>query len=76
MIDILTTPSMSKPMQDYSRTPGQVLSLISSFGFVSIQNNEFLKYCLQHNKYTILKFIKEKLSANTPIFLKQSRSHC
>uniref|UniRef100_A0A8C6YBE2 Microtubule associated serine/threonine kinase like n=1 Tax=Naja naja TaxID=35670 RepID=A0A8C6YBE2_NAJNA len=33
MIDILTTPSMSKPMQDYSRTPGQVLSLISSFGF-------------------------------------------
>ncbi|XP_039213639.1 serine/threonine-protein kinase greatwall isoform X2 [Crotalus tigris] len=33
MIDILTTPSMSKPKQDYSRTPGQVLSLISSFGF-------------------------------------------
>ncbi|XP_062984057.1 serine/threonine-protein kinase greatwall [Elgaria multicarinata webbii] len=33
MIDILTTPSMLKPKQDYSRTPGQVLSLISSFGF-------------------------------------------
>ncbi|XP_061443550.1 serine/threonine-protein kinase greatwall [Rhineura floridana] len=33
MIDILTTPSMSKPTQDYSRTPGQVLSLISSLGF-------------------------------------------
>ncbi|KAJ7322225.1 hypothetical protein JRQ81_018512 [Phrynocephalus forsythii] len=33
MMDILTTPSMSKPKQDYSRTPGQVLSLISSFGF-------------------------------------------
>ncbi|XP_053215634.1 serine/threonine-protein kinase greatwall isoform X1 [Podarcis raffonei] len=33
MMDILTTPSMSKPMQDYSRTPGQVLSLISSLGF-------------------------------------------
>ncbi|XP_063159552.1 serine/threonine-protein kinase greatwall [Candoia aspera] len=33
MIDILTTPSMSKSKQDYSRTPGQVLSLISSFGF-------------------------------------------
>ncbi|KFP55135.1 Serine/threonine-protein kinase greatwall, partial [Cariama cristata] len=33
MIDILTTPSMSKPKQDYSRTPGQLLSLISSLGF-------------------------------------------
>ncbi|KAJ6666658.1 hypothetical protein lerEdw1_020382 [Lerista edwardsae] len=33
MMDILTTPSMPKPKQDYSRTPGQVLSLISSLGF-------------------------------------------
>ncbi|XP_061852674.1 serine/threonine-protein kinase greatwall isoform X2 [Colius striatus] len=33
MLDILTTPSMSKPKQDYSRTPGQLLSLISSLGF-------------------------------------------
>ncbi|XP_050794988.1 serine/threonine-protein kinase greatwall isoform X3 [Gopherus flavomarginatus] len=33
MMDILTTPSMAKPKQDYSRTPGQVLSLISSLGF-------------------------------------------
>uniref|UniRef100_A0A8D0HQ13 Microtubule associated serine/threonine kinase like n=1 Tax=Sphenodon punctatus TaxID=8508 RepID=A0A8D0HQ13_SPHPU len=35
MMDILTTPSMAKPKQDYSRTPGQVLSLISSLGFVT-----------------------------------------
>ncbi|OBS74061.1 hypothetical protein A6R68_15401, partial [Neotoma lepida] len=34
MMDILTTPSMAKPKQDYSRTPGQVLSLISSLGFI------------------------------------------
>ncbi|KAL1784405.1 serine serine/threonine-protein kinase greatwall isoform X2 [Sigmodon hispidus] len=33
MMDILTTPSMAKPKHDYSRTPGQVLSLISSLGF-------------------------------------------
>nr|E2RJI4.1 RecName: Full=Serine/threonine-protein kinase greatwall; Short=GW; Short=GWL; AltName: Full=Microtubule-associated serine/threonine-protein kinase-like; Short=MAST-L [Canis lupus familiaris] len=33
MMDILTTPSMAKPRQDYSRTPGQVLSLISSLRF-------------------------------------------
>ncbi|XP_054551160.1 serine/threonine-protein kinase greatwall-like isoform X2 [Talpa occidentalis] len=33
MMDILTTPSMAKPRQDYSRTPGQILSLISSLGF-------------------------------------------
>ncbi|XP_077347153.1 serine/threonine-protein kinase greatwall [Lithobates pipiens] len=35
MFDILTTPSMAKPKQDYFRTPGQVLSLISSLGFNS-----------------------------------------
>ncbi|XP_060104310.1 serine/threonine-protein kinase greatwall [Heteronotia binoei] len=33
MMDILTTPSMPKPAQDYSRTPGQVLSLISNLAF-------------------------------------------
>lgn len=33
IVDILTTPSMAKPKQDYSRTPGQLLSLISSLGF-------------------------------------------
>nr|XP_027808905.1 serine/threonine-protein kinase greatwall isoform X1 [Marmota flaviventris] len=33
MMDILTTPSMAKPKEDYSRTPGQVLSLISSLRF-------------------------------------------
>ncbi|XP_015269771.1 PREDICTED: serine/threonine-protein kinase greatwall [Gekko japonicus] len=33
MMDILTTPSMPKPKQDYSRTPGQVLSLISNLAF-------------------------------------------
>ncbi|XP_076014022.1 serine/threonine-protein kinase greatwall isoform X2 [Genypterus blacodes] len=31
--DILTTPSLAKPKQDYFRTPGQVLSLITSLGF-------------------------------------------
>nr|DBA25142.1 TPA: hypothetical protein GDO54_012707 [Pyxicephalus adspersus] len=35
MFDILTTPSMAKPKRDYFRTPGQVLSLISSLGFNS-----------------------------------------
>ncbi|CAB1341201.1 unnamed protein product, partial [Coregonus sp. 'balchen'] len=32
LADILTTPSLAKPKQDYFRTPGQVLSLISSLG--------------------------------------------
>ncbi|KAM8823542.1 serine/threonine-protein kinase greatwall isoform 2-T2 [Spinachia spinachia] len=35
LMDILTTPSLAKPRQDYSRTPGQVLSLISTIGFNS-----------------------------------------
>lgn len=57
MIDILTTPSMSKPKQDYSRTPGQVLSLISSFGFVSVQNNIF---CIVYNIIYNIKIYKCK----------------
>ncbi|NP_001003609.2 serine/threonine-protein kinase greatwall [Danio rerio] len=32
LMDILTTPSLVKPTKDYFRTPGQVLSLISSLG--------------------------------------------
>ncbi|XP_026093305.1 serine/threonine-protein kinase greatwall-like isoform X2 [Carassius auratus] len=32
LMDILTTPSLVKPEKDYFRTPGQVLSLISSLG--------------------------------------------
>ncbi|KAL6488330.1 hypothetical protein MHYP_G00020710 [Metynnis hypsauchen] len=32
LMDILTTPSLAKPRKDYFRTPGQVLSLISSLG--------------------------------------------
>ncbi|XP_062377626.1 serine/threonine-protein kinase greatwall [Sardina pilchardus] len=32
LTDILTTPSLAKPNKDYFRTPGQVLSLISSLG--------------------------------------------
>ncbi|MGH0126770.1 UNVERIFIED_CONTAM: hypothetical protein FKN15_038293 [Acipenser sinensis] len=32
VLDIMTTPSLVKPKQDYFRTPGQVLSLISSLG--------------------------------------------
>ncbi|KAL1006319.1 hypothetical protein UPYG_G00070750 [Umbra pygmaea] len=32
LTDILTTPSLAKPKQDYFRTPGQVMSLISSLG--------------------------------------------
>ncbi|XP_068615288.1 serine/threonine-protein kinase greatwall-like [Brachionichthys hirsutus] len=33
LMDILNTPSLAKPKKDYSRTPGQILSLISSLGF-------------------------------------------
>ncbi|XP_013860870.1 serine/threonine-protein kinase greatwall [Austrofundulus limnaeus] len=33
LMDILTTPSLAKPKTDFFRTPGQVLSLISSLGF-------------------------------------------
>ncbi|XP_032956705.1 serine/threonine-protein kinase greatwall isoform X4 [Rhinolophus ferrumequinum] len=51
MMDILTTPSMAKPRQDYSRTPGQVLSLISSLGFhpsVAEKNQDSANTLLTH----------------------------
>ncbi|XP_068437903.1 serine/threonine-protein kinase greatwall [Clinocottus analis] len=35
LMDIITTPSLAKPKNDYFRTPGQVLSLISTIGFNS-----------------------------------------
>lgn len=38
LMDILNTPSLSKPKKDYFRTPGQIISLISSLGFVSVYN--------------------------------------
>ena len=53
--DILTTPSLAKPDKHYSRTPGQVLSLICSLGFVS-NTKVFLSHtsvnvCLQIDRY-------------------------
>ncbi|XP_019489628.1 PREDICTED: serine/threonine-protein kinase greatwall [Hipposideros armiger] len=48
MMDILTTPSMAKPRQDYSRTPGQVLSLISSLGFHPEKNQDSANTLLTH----------------------------
>lgn len=38
-MDILNTPSLSKPKKDYFRTPGQIISLITSLGFVSVVTN-------------------------------------
>ncbi|KAK0136169.1 Serine/threonine-protein kinase greatwall [Merluccius polli] len=38
LVDILTTPSLAKPNKHYSRTPGQVLSLICSLGFSPPRN--------------------------------------
>ncbi|CAB1448647.1 unnamed protein product [Pleuronectes platessa] len=44
LMDILTTPSLSKPNKDYFRTPGQVLSLISSLGF-NTPTGEVKRHC-------------------------------
>ncbi|XP_031532240.2 serine/threonine-protein kinase greatwall isoform X2 [Vicugna pacos] len=55
MMDILTTPSMAKPRQDYSRTPGQVLSLISSLGFytpVAEENQDSANILATHGSET------------------------
>uniref|UniRef100_A0A672FP01 Serine/threonine-protein kinase greatwall n=1 Tax=Salarias fasciatus TaxID=181472 RepID=A0A672FP01_SALFA len=44
LMDILTTPSLAKPKKDYFRTPGQVLSLISSLGF-NTPSGEAKRHC-------------------------------
>lgn len=71
LMDILTTPSLAKPKKDYSRTPGQVLSLISSLGFVSEfkslhmqENNQmccFVCVCVLHNSYFFLYSVKHRI---------------
>ncbi|XP_074477413.1 serine/threonine-protein kinase greatwall [Sebastes fasciatus] len=45
LMDILTTPSLAKPRKDYFRTPGQVLSLISTIGFNSPAAGEVKRHC-------------------------------
>ncbi|KAM6900356.1 serine/threonine-protein kinase greatwall [Xenentodon cancila] len=44
LMDILTTPSLAKPKKDYFRTPGQVLSLISSLG-LNTPSGEGRRHC-------------------------------
>ncbi|XP_043960031.1 serine/threonine-protein kinase greatwall [Gambusia affinis] len=44
LMDILTTPSLAKPKNDFFRTPGQVLSLISSLGF-NMSATEGKRHC-------------------------------
>ncbi|XP_028290334.1 serine/threonine-protein kinase greatwall isoform X2 [Gouania willdenowi] len=45
LMDILTTPSLAKPKKDYFRTPGQVLSLISSLGFQNTTSGDVRRHC-------------------------------
>uniref|UniRef100_A0A671Q9A5 Serine/threonine-protein kinase greatwall n=1 Tax=Sinocyclocheilus anshuiensis TaxID=1608454 RepID=A0A671Q9A5_9TELE len=56
LMDILTTPSLMKPNKDYFRTPGQVLSLISSLGLVSRFAQSFHLYItwLNNNIFFLL----------------------
>ncbi|XP_047204904.1 serine/threonine-protein kinase greatwall isoform X4 [Girardinichthys multiradiatus] len=44
LMDILTTPSLAKPKKDFFRTPGQVLSLISSLG-INTPAGEGKRHC-------------------------------
>lgn len=62
LMDILTTPSLVKPEKDYFRTPGQVLSLISSLGLVS-------GFADSYHLYVIL------LNNNCPALKKQTLLH-
>ncbi|XP_044149570.1 serine/threonine-protein kinase greatwall isoform X1 [Bufo gargarizans] len=66
MIDILTTPSMAKPKQDYFRTPGQVLSLISSLGF-----NSPVRSKMQGSSFSITPGLNESSQSNcTPLSMR------
>uniref|UniRef100_A0A8C5Q1P3 Serine/threonine-protein kinase greatwall n=1 Tax=Leptobrachium leishanense TaxID=445787 RepID=A0A8C5Q1P3_9ANUR len=67
MMDILTTPSMAKPKRDYSRTPGQVLSLISSLGFYTPVRSKV------HTSVTMTPVLAERTQEkfSTPIIMKK-----
>lgn len=71
LTDILNTPSVHKPT-NYSRTPGQVMSLISSFGFVS----QFLPFCFFHLivPFVCLLILSFLETQNTPAA--GTRRHC
>ncbi|KAM9387255.1 serine/threonine-protein kinase greatwall isoform 1-T1 [Phaethornis superciliosus] len=78
MIDILTTPSMAKPKQDYSRTPGQLLSLISSLGFYTpvgmkmSGHNSSQSSDSQHGLVSPLPLVQKE---NTPLPTKLFKPH-
>ncbi|KAM3929132.1 serine/threonine-protein kinase greatwall [Leptodactylus fuscus] len=70
MIDILTTPSMAKPLRDYSRTPGQVLSLISSLGF-----NSPVRGKAQGLSSTMTPVLQESSQGNSTPFLMRNKEN-
>ncbi|KAG8573633.1 hypothetical protein GDO81_012475 [Engystomops pustulosus] len=70
MIDILTTPSMAKPKRDYFRTPGQVLSLISSLGF-----NSPVRSKVQGSSSSMTPVLNESNQGNSTPFLMRSKEH-
>ncbi|KAK5849932.1 hypothetical protein PBY51_014229 [Eleginops maclovinus] len=75
ILDILTTPSLAKPKQDYFRTPGQVLSLISSLGFNS-PAAEGKRHCSTSAASSPLscgRLRKKKTSLGSPLLKKEQQ---
>ncbi|NXS88639.1 GWL kinase, partial [Erpornis zantholeuca] len=79
MIDILTTPSMAKPKQDYSRTPGQLLSLISSLGFhtppVGMKMPEHNSSQSSDSLHAVVSPVPTAQKENTPLSTKLFKTH-
>nr|XP_043906981.1 serine/threonine-protein kinase greatwall isoform X1 [Solea senegalensis] len=77
LMDILTTPSLTKPTKDYFRTPGQVLSLISSLGF-NTPTGEGKRHCSASAVSSPISCGKIKLKNNSlasPVMKKKDKLH-
>ncbi|XP_034415775.1 serine/threonine-protein kinase greatwall isoform X2 [Cyclopterus lumpus] len=77
LMDILTTPSLAKPRKDYFRTPGQVLSLISTIGFNS-PAGESKRHCSASTVFSPMSCgkIKQKNSSlGSPLLKKKDQQY-
>ncbi|TWW70739.1 Serine/threonine-protein kinase greatwall [Takifugu flavidus] len=77
LTDILTTPSLAKPKKDYFRTPGQVLSLISSLGFntPSVQGKRHCSASVVSSPASCGKMKRKNNSLGSPMMTKNDSVH-
>ncbi|XP_061569700.1 serine/threonine-protein kinase greatwall isoform X2 [Cololabis saira] len=75
LMDILTTPSLAKPKKDYFRTPGQVLSLISSFNTPSGEGKRHCSTSAVNSPMSCRKIKQKNNSLGSPLVKKRDQMY-